>query len=53
MYGTNEYPYKQIHSTNCNAFIAIQHWVVIHSIVGKTNVKLSRIDAACNKWLIS
>ena len=53
MYGTNEYPYKQIHSTNCNAFIDIQHCVVIHNIVGKINVKLRRIDAACNKWLIS
>jgi len=49
MYGTKEYPYRQIHSTNCKACMPIQHLVVIHKIVGSTNAKLIRIDAACNK----
>ena len=51
--GTREYPYKQSHSTSCKASMAIQHVVVIHKMTGNTKEKLIRIEAACNKWLMS
>ena len=33
---THLYPYKQTHSASVRAFIPMQHWVVIHRMVGNT-----------------
>jgi hypothetical protein len=49
MNGTKEYPYKQIHSTSCKAFMDMQHVVVNHKMIGNPKAKLVRMEAACNK----